>query len=100
MPCVYAPGRSGQIQIGGSLYVQVGRAAMKFIKDAEIDVAIPGPKLFLDVEDDQIIGDIPDQAIGFDLAGGQCAGNLNEITDLNWMAGQQGATSRGCQSRS
>jgi hypothetical protein len=89
LPCVYAPGRSGQIQIGGSLYVQVGRAAMKFIKDAEIDVAIPGPKLFLDVEDDQIIGDIPDQAMRLDLARGQGARNLNQIADLNRMTPQE-----------
>jgi hypothetical protein len=42
----------GQIEIGGSLHVQVGRAAMQFIEHAEINLAIPGAKLFLNVEDD------------------------------------------------
>jgi hypothetical protein len=59
---------------------------MKLIEHTEINFSIPGAKLFLDVEDDQIVINIPDQAIGFDLAGGQGAGNLNEITDLNRMS--------------
>jgi hypothetical protein len=42
----------GQIEIGGSLHVQIGRAGMEFIQHAEIGLAIPGAKLFLDVEDD------------------------------------------------
>ena len=82
------------------MHVQIGRAAMEFIEHAEIGFAIPGAKLFLDVEDDQIVIDIPDEAMRLDLAGGQGARDLNEITDLNRMPGQQGAAPARGQSRS
>jgi GTPase involved in cell partitioning and DNA repair len=65
---------------------------VEFIEHAEIGLAIPGAKLFLDVEDDEIVIDIPDEAMRLDLAGGQGAGNLNQITDLNRMPGQQSST--------
>ncbi len=90
----------GQMEIGGSLHVQIGRAGIEFVEDTEIRFAIPGVKLLLDVEDDQIISDIPDEAMGLDLAGGQGAGNLNQIADLNRMPRQQGAAPAGGQSRS
>jgi hypothetical protein len=57
-------------------------------------------KLLLDVEHDQIVIDIPDQAMRLDLAAGQGAGNLNQITDLYRMPRQQGATPARGQSRS
>ena len=82
------------------MYVQIGWAAMKFVEHAEIDLAIPGAKLFLDIEDDQIVADIPDQTIGFDWASGQGACNLNEISDLNRMPGQQSAAPSRGQRRS
>src|SRR5208337_3250964 len=90
----------GQIEIGGSLHVQIGWAAMEFIEHAEVGLAIPGAKLFLDIEDDQIVIDIPDEAMRLDLASGQGARDLNEISDLNRLPRQQGAAPARGQSRS
>jgi len=72
------------------LDVQVGRTTVEFIENAEIDLALPSSQFRLDVPDYQVVLNISDHAVRLDLAVGHGAGNLDQITDLNRMAGQYG----------
>jgi len=84
----------GQIEVGGGLDIQVGRATVEFIENTQIDLALPGPQFLLDVPDHEVMLNVPDQTVPFDLAVGHGASDLDQITNLDWVTGQDGAAPR------